>query len=246
MKNEMLSFWMIGVATVALIVLMFLVLFLFYRFRQTVYISNEHRVSLDHSRRVLEREIDRLHEQMYRDNGRWADLNHLLVDAVRLKEGQGDELGIGFLGSSFVRSMGVDPADIKIDEKLVFVLTPFNSNQMAVFNIIKEQCDVIGMVARRGDEDQISGPILPYIIKEILRARLVVANINGRNANVFYELGIAQALGKPVILVAKAFEDVPFDLRQQQVVLYENTRELPQKIGRALARLAYAKHGSVG
>jgi len=35
---------------------------------------------------------------------------------------------------------------------------------------------------------------LPNILKHTLKARLVIAIIDGRNPNVFYELGIAHAL----------------------------------------------------
>jgi hypothetical protein len=41
-----------------------------------------------------------------------------------------------------------------------------------------------------------------------------------RNPNVFYELGLAHAIGKPAILVAKTEEDIPFDLRHVRVIVY--------------------------
>lgn len=42
-----------------------------------------------------------------------------------------------------------------------------------------------------------------------------------RNPNVFYELGLAHAISKPVILISKSIDDVPFDLRSIRVLVYD-------------------------
>jgi len=53
------------------------------------------------------------------------------------------------------------------------------------------------------------------------RAKLLVADLTGKNPNVFYELGLAHALGKPAILIAESMDDIPFDLRALRVIVYE-------------------------
>lgn len=45
--------------------------------------------------------------------------------------------------------------------------------------------------------------------------------MTSRNPNVFYELGIAHALKKPVVLVSSNEEDVPFDVRHIRVIYYD-------------------------
>lgn len=52
-------------------------------------------------------------------------------------------------------------------------------------------------------------------------AKLLVADLSGKNPNVFYELGLAHALGKPAILVAESMEDIPFDLRALRIIVYD-------------------------
>ena len=42
----------------------------------------------------------------------------------------------------------------------------------------------------------------------------------GRNANIFYEVGFAHALKKPVILIAREVADVPFDLKGYKCIVY--------------------------
>jgi hypothetical protein len=51
----------------------------------------------------------------------------------------------------------------------------------------------------------------------------VVADCTARNANVFYELGLAHVLGRPVILISQDSSDVPFNVRHIRVIRYEYT-----------------------
>lgn len=49
---------------------------------------------------------------------------------------------------------------------------------------------------------------------------MLIAELTLRNPNVYYELGIAHALKKPVVLVCSNEEDVPFDLKHIRVIYY--------------------------
>lgn len=57
----------------------------------------------------------------------------------------------------------------------------------------------------------------------ILAADLILCEMSGRNPNVFYELGLAHAIGKPAILISRKEEDIPFDLRHVRTILYDST-----------------------
>ena len=50
------------------------------------------------------------------------------------------------------------------------------------------------------------------VFDEILRARFVIADLTGSNPNVFYELGIAHALKRNVVLLKRSGSVVPLDL----------------------------------
>ena len=52
------------------------------------------------------------------------------------------------------------------------------------------------------------------------KADLIVADLTGRNPNVFYETGYAHALNKRVILLTQRAEDIPFDLKDYPHVVY--------------------------
>ena len=60
----------------------------------------------------------------------------------------------------------------------------------------------------------------------ICKSSVVVCDLTGKNANVFYEAGIAHSLGKDVILITQSADDVPFDLRHLRYIPYSVSRGL--------------------
>lgn len=73
----------------------------------------------------------------------------------------------------------------------------------------------------RADELFATGTVVEQIWEQIKKAKILLADLTDRNANVFYELGLAHAARKPVVFTAPNVEDVPFDLRHLRVILYE-------------------------
>jgi nucleoside 2-deoxyribosyltransferase len=123
-----------------------------------------------------------------------------------------------------------------VDKALVFILTPFHPEFQKSFNAIAAVCTELGLRPLRGDEEFIAGDVFPHILRLIVRARIVIANIEGRNPNVFYELGIAHALGKTTILVAEANKEIPFDIKAKKLILYKSLFNLKQRLRIELAR----------
>jgi hypothetical protein len=66
-----------------------------------------------------------------------------------------------------------------------------------------------------------TGKIIDQIWRGITAAKVLVTELTSRNPNVFYELGLAHALGKPVVLVSSNESDVPFDLKHIRVIYYD-------------------------
>jgi hypothetical protein len=54
---------------------------------------------------------------------------------------------------------------------------------------------------------------------------VVICDCTDRNPNVFYEIGIAHALAREVILITQAKADIPFDLRHLRFLEYLNNGE---------------------
>jgi len=107
------------------------------------------------------------------------------------------------------------------DARLVFVIMPFVSQWSAhVYqDVIVPAARSEGLASKRADE-MMGRDVLQDIWHGIYSARLIVADLTGHNANVYYELGIAHTLGKKVILLTQDINTIPFDLRQQRIIPY--------------------------
>lgn len=78
-----------------------------------------------------------------------------------------------------------------------------------------------GLEPMRADELFSTGAVIEQIWEQIDKSKVLLADLTNKNANVFYELGLAHAALKPVVFTAASLEDVPFDLRHLRVVTYD-------------------------
>jgi hypothetical protein len=102
-----------------------------------------------------------------------------------------------------------------------FIVMPFSQEWSAdVHRILARACETAGVRPVRGDDLFTPTDILEDIWQSINAADFVVADITGRNPNVLYELGIAHALAKPVLILSKDAADIPIDLATRRVILY--------------------------
>src|SRR5579864_1530798 len=102
----------------------------------------------------------------------------------------------------------------------VFVLMPFDGFSDVYTFGIRGAAEDAGAYAERVDDQLFTGGILDRIFNQINKADVIVADMTGRNANVFYEVGYAHALGKIVLLVTQRVEDIPFDLKHRPHIIY--------------------------
>jgi len=73
---------------------------------------------------------------------------------------------------------------------LVFVLMPFDSSFDDIYKFgIKGAAEDSGAYAERIDEQIFSEGILDRVFNQINKADVIVADMTGRNPNVFYEVG---------------------------------------------------------
>jgi hypothetical protein len=87
--------------------------------------------------------------------------------------------------------------------------------------IIKPAMEECGIQAFRSDHLQEPGKITEQMFREILTDDLAIAVLTGHNANVFYELAIAHAAGRPVVVLIEKGESLPFDIRDLRCVYYD-------------------------
>lgn len=99
------------------------------------------------------------------------------------------------------------------------MIMPFEDKFFEVYEMLKREFDKDFIFSHAGDEDNQQN-ILKDIIQAIYEADIIVADLTGLNANVFYELGVAHTLNKKVIIITEDISSLPFDLKSYRAKEY--------------------------
>lgn len=210
-----------------------LVLMLSYVYSRNGTRENKKNDYMDEERSYLERQINEINKKLVATDERWKEAYHLVVSSQSRQEDKTGRVST----TSFLQGFGIDANNIRIQGDLAFILTPFHDDFFETYEMVCEICKETKLKPVRGDEEYVANDILKHIIENMVKARLIIAILDGRNPNVFYELGIAHSLNKPTILLANVQTQIPFDLQNQFLVLYENERELKEKLNNALLNI---------
>ena len=107
------------------------------------------------------------------------------------------------------------------EKESVFVLMPFNKEQNALYNEhIKPTCEDHGYEVQKADTTATQQNIVRDIITGIRDADLLIADLTGGNPNVFYEVGVADTMGIPTLLITQNIDDAKFDLQSYNMTEY--------------------------
>lgn len=191
----------------------------------------ENLAKYDKVREHLENEIINLQNNLINNQLNWEEINHLPISA-QIK-GYTDE---SIKETSFTKRFGLSNKDLEIDKKMVFYLTPFSTNYVETYNEVKSICNESGLSLYRGDEE-FAHDILFSVVRYIVKSRIIIVNIDGKNPNVFYEMGIAHALGKPTILISKCIAETPFDIQNNRIIIYSDFKDLDIKLTKELSKI---------
>jgi hypothetical protein len=144
---------------------------------------------------------------------------------------------------------------VKIDRRLCFVMMPFSPRKDfdPVYTRIRRAVKKHGLKCVRSDNVFDTRAVVLDIWDNIRRSRVCVADISTqcipkneivtetKNANVFYELGMAHALPKRVVLISReprSDEKPVFDVNYVRCIYYRNTprglTDLEKKISRTI------------
>ena len=116
------------------------------------------------------------------------------------------------------------------DENLVFVLIPFKPKYLELFEkLIKPT--VTGRKKKlkciKANDPKTNNAIIKDIVENIHKSRFVIADITEKNSNVMYEVGVADAIFREVILInnrkAREKQDYPFDIKHRRILNYVDT-----------------------
>lgn len=126
----------------------------------------------------------------------------------------------------FLVAMGAaDMKEVFVDTPSCFVVMPFSASwsDLVFKNLIQAALNAASIECIRGDMIPRVGKLSENIVKQIQTTGLVLADISVPNANVFYELGIADTIGRDVILLyeANAKQSIPADIQGAHYFAYD-------------------------
>lgn len=130
----------------------------------------------------------------------------------------------------FIRNYLIDKEKPKI-----FTIMPFKEPYESLYKtVIKKSGSNYGALIIKASESSTTGLIIGDIMKSIYESKILIAEISEKNPNVYYEVGAAHTLNKPVILIAKKGTKIPFDVSPFRVLFYEMTRSGRKKLREGL------------
>lgn len=139
--------------------------------------------------------------------------------------------------------------------KTCFLIAPIGESgsevrrhaDMLLQMVVEPACIELGYQLVRADRLVRSGSITQDILRLLLDADVVIADISNSNPNVMYELGVRHAVGRPVIVMAPVGDRVPFDIASYRALLYRldstvDAREARKKLVDWLKVVGEEKH----
>ncbi|MGG1220770.1 hypothetical protein ABE236_25335 [Priestia endophytica] len=125
----------------------------------------------------------------------------------------------------------------------IFFVMPFDTEFNDMYEHIKEviEDESSDYEVFRADTLLNQQNILKDVVVSINESDLIIADLTDLNANVFYELGLAHALRKNVVLLTQNIDELPFDLKSYRVIHYSNhfrkIRDLEENLKRLLKEI---------
>lgn len=110
--------------------------------------------------------------------------------------------------------------------KTCFVIAPIGEegseirqrSDQVLTHIIKPVAEECGYEAVRADEISEPGIITSQVIQHLVDDDLVIADLSGKNPNVFYELAVRHTVKKPVVQIIQSDESIPFDVAPTRTI----------------------------
>ena len=112
------------------------------------------------------------------------------------------------------------PIDSPRDPKLVAVMMPFAPAFDVVYETIQSAATDAGLRCVRAADIWQYDHVMGDILSLLWRSQIVIADLTGKNPNVFYEAGLAHALPRSTVLLTQDAADIPFDLQSIRYLAY--------------------------
>lgn len=123
-----------------------------------------------------------------------------------------------------------DEKELQTQMKKCFIVTPIGADETdirrhadgVIDSVLEPVLNELGFELFVSHRMSNPGSINNQIMKLVLEADLVVANLTTLNPNVMYELAVRHAIRKPVIQICEKGTRLPFDINDERTIFYVN------------------------
>jgi len=126
----------------------------------------------------------------------------------------------------------------RVEERLprkALVVMPFGERHQDTYDTIRAPLEEEGVTVFRADERVTpGGDIATNVRRCISDADAIIVDLTDRNPSVMYELGYAHGTGKSVILLTSDAKQIPFDVSNYRVLVYDKAPQGMQMLGDGL------------
>jgi hypothetical protein len=124
-------------------------------------------------------------------------------------------------------------------ENYSFFICPFGNDEVDhnYEMVIKPAVEKYQFTIFRADEISHTRQITDVIIDSIVKAKFVIADLTDSRPNCYYEVGFAQSLSKPVIILAKEGTERHFDISTYKWNYWKTYKDLKPLVDKELSSL---------
>jgi len=216
-----------AIVSILITLVVSLVYWLLLQKRKKEFIKTQNDARINSQRDIIEKRIYREEAKILEDSHNFVDTNKLLI-----KFASKSPFSKEIPNYSFFDELGINFSMIQHETNSAFCLMPFNNEFKSLYSTIKDACSSKNINCYRSDDSYEPGNLLKQIIISIIKSKFIFAMLDGRNPNVYYEIGLCHAMGKPVFLLAhnKQKDKLPFDVASSRLILYKSPNHLKDEI----------------
>jgi predicted Rossmann-fold nucleotide-binding protein len=124
--------------------------------------------------------------------------------------------------------------------KHVFVVMSFSPDPKLedAYQSFVDVCKEYQYECKRLDDLNALDRIIPEIFMSIQKSAFVIVDLTEERANVYYELGFAQGLNKPVVITAYKGTLLPFDINDIPTIFWEGQKQLKERLKERIGEIA--------
>jgi hypothetical protein len=102
----------------------------------------------------------------------------------------------------------------------------------------KAVCREFDYECARIDEENDVPRVMPELLQRLGTCAFCIVDLSHEKANVYYELGYAEASKRPVIVTAKKGTPLPFDVKDIPVIFWDSQKSLKEQLRKRIKAIA--------